>query len=300
MLNKIKSLALSEKRKKIFEHYQKKLKKKFSASLVKESSCLLLTAAIEIKDKKQVRRNDTAMRLNDYKETLLKWLTKQKTVSRVVFVDNSGFPLDELKKLAEENNPFGKEVEFLSFIYQGPTNLDKSYYELMTVRYALDHSELLKKAKYFLEVSGRGFIANIDKIMNGLPDDFHVVATFENNNAYIATNILIFKKDFFEKMIFAYAIKILQDKGSRDYMYLERAYARAILLAIEKNYRWYPFCAEPVVIGMSGTKNKSYTQSWFYYKKATLLNRQVNKIQRSSHGRNCEHILDLWQQPPRD
>src|ERR1700761_4610533 len=77
------------------------------------STCLLLTATIKVKDDLVfTARKDTNTRLSDYKQALTLWLAHPDTKS-VVFVENSGSDLSELREIAKQAPT--KNVEFLSF-----------------------------------------------------------------------------------------------------------------------------------------------------------------------------------------
>lgn len=275
-------------------HYQH-----FSDNGMSEKCCLVLTAAIEVKNKSLVKRNNTATRLNDYKMSLKKWLTKQTSIKKIVFVDNSGYPLDELRGIVNKYNTYNKEVEFLSYVAESQPNVDKSHYELMQIKYALDHSQLLRGSEYFVEVSGRQFINNIDTIVKALPGSLHVIGEFSENFSYLETDIIIFNREFYQKEIFDYALKISLDTTRKDYLYLERQYARAILRSIEKDYQWYPFPYEPVMVGFGGTNNTRFLRTRRKSLWRTFIFRIYYQFNRTSFGRNRKHLMNHWHQEPR-
>lgn len=252
--------------------------------------CLLLTAAIEVRNKSLVKRNDTATRLNDYKVTLKRWLTEQKSVSKIVLIDCSGYPLDELKSIVAQNNPYKKEVELMSFVTSGRANEDKSYGELLIDRYALDNSRLLKGATHFIHTSGRVFIENIDAIINGLPDEFDMVSIFQNNLSNSQLDTWISKKDFFNREMYQYLISNVDDNKKLHY---ERVFVKALHQALAKDYRWFPFAVEPIVRGVSGTKNELFRMGKLRSYYITLLEHLLDRVRRNSHGKNRPHLLDL-------
>lgn len=258
--------------------------------------CLLLTSTIEVKNKSLVRRNDTLVRLNDYKTALKKWLLKQKSLSKIVFVDNSGYPLDELKEVVRGNNPFNKEVEFVSFNSSEDLQLDRSRGELKTIDFALENSEIIKTCDCFAKVTGRVFIKNIDKIALSIPDYFHIVSNFSNNLTYIDTVVIFFQKDYYKKHIAEYAKLNANDE---ERLYIERVYAKAVLQTIAEDYRWFPLGREPVIDGMSGTKNKPYSRSWISYLKGNIYSKLYYNFYKTSYGKNRKHLLEKWNIIPR-
>ncbi len=253
--------------------------------------CLILTAAIEVKNKQIVRRNDTRTRLNDYKWALKNWLTKQKLLAKIIFVENSGYSLSELKEVVRNNNPYHKEVEFIQYVAQGKETVDKSYGELFLIYNAVKKSRLMRDCEYFVEASGRAFWANGDAIIKNLPENFDVASKFSHNLAYADTEVMAMKKSFFTDVIFPYAESHL-DESIR--CYLERAYAKAIHLAISKDYRWYPFAVEPIIVGIGGTKNKRYTHGYWHSIFGTIISFLYYNFYKTSYGKNQKHLLEKW------
>jgi hypothetical protein len=256
---------------------------------------LLLTACIQVKNPSLVKRNDTIIRLADYIRTLKRWLNDQKSLTNIVFVENSGYRLDELQVIANSQNPSGKNIEFLQFEASGKSLTDKSYGELMIADYALSHSKLLQSAPGFVHASGRAFMSNIDKIINGLPDDFDVVSKFQNNLANSELNIFIVKTEFFKKQLLDYLKSNINEANK---MYYERAFTKALHLALSRDYRWFPFCVEPSVVSIGGTKNMPIGISWIGTQYVNLVNHLSDRISRTSHGKNRNHLLELWKLKP--
>ena len=60
---------------------------------------LVLTATIDVTVNKTVKIKNSNERLEQYIKSLKKWLTKQNIFKRIVFVENSGHNLNELREL---------------------------------------------------------------------------------------------------------------------------------------------------------------------------------------------------------
>src|SRR5579863_9294339 len=76
---------------------------------------LVMTATITPAVNAQVKRSDPRVRLEDYKKALRFWLADpHPALSRILFLENSGADLAELRVIAEIENPRNKEVEFVS------------------------------------------------------------------------------------------------------------------------------------------------------------------------------------------
>lgn len=263
--------------------------------------CLLLTSTIEVQNKSLVKRSDTRTRLEDYKQALKKWLTKQNSLDKIVFAENSGYPLDELKKIVADYNLLNKEVEFVSFKYSGAGDKDISMGEIRSIEYALSHSRLLERSEKFAKVTGRVFVKNIDSIMSSLHEDFHVVARLSENLMCMDSVLGIFDLACYKKVINDFVISEMNSASER--IDFESVYARAIHLALSINYRWYPLPEEFVLDGMSGTKNISYGKR-YNARRALLVNfiaRQYHKFFRNAYSKKegREHLLSRWNIEPK-
>jgi len=158
---------------------------------MKDSLCLLLTSTIEVRHRQLVTRNRTEQRIEDYKTSLRKWLTRQNGVKKIVFADNSGYPLEELKEMAGQWNQRGKEVEFLSLApHPEIPQRGKSLGEIDMMHQAMRESRLLKEAGVFVKVTGRLFIPNTEKIVKALPERFDVAGQFSPNLTYMDTTVI--------------------------------------------------------------------------------------------------------------
>lgn len=267
---------------------------------MRDDICVLLTSAIEVKNKHLVKRHDTATRLEDYKRALRSWLTKQTHVQHIVFVDNSGYPLDTLKHIAETENVHGKHVEFLSFHYDTTGDSDISLGEIAILDYALTHSQTLANTSYFIKCTGRVFVENIDSLVQDLPETFHAVARFSENLSYIDSVIMIFETRMYrEDMLSLIAQTMKQPNGKTDF---ERAYAKVLHELLAKDYQWFPFSHEPIFSGMSGTKNQSYRKKYGRFQSLwySFISHMFYKRYRTSWGKSSgrEHLLVRWNIQP--
>jgi len=76
---------------------------------------LVMTATIIPAVDAGVKRADPRLRLEDYKQALRYWLCyEHPAAERILLLENSGADLGELRAIAEDENPRGKPVEFLS------------------------------------------------------------------------------------------------------------------------------------------------------------------------------------------
>ncbi len=276
---------------------------KFSMPISNERSqktdiALLLVATINIGNKALLKRNNTKERLLDYEQSLRLWL-KQKSISKIVFVDNSAYSLDSLKKVAAEHNTLGKEVEFLSFNFVSPTDSNIALGELVSIDHALENSKLLSTCDSFVKMTGRVFVRNIDAIVKDLDAGFHMVSRLSENLTYVDSASVIFNKKFYLEMVSGFCkdeLKRVIERGERTD--IERLFAKALHRGVALDYRWFPYSHEPVLQGMSGTKNISYAKRHNAYRalKMHVFGRMFYRLTRTSWGESSgrRHLMDRW------
>lgn len=267
---------------------------------MQEKLSLLLTATIEVHNKDLVKRNDTLVRLSDYEGALRLWLNKQKTLKKIIFAENSGYSLESLKKIAEEENPQRIDVEFISVPPTPGGDVNIGLGELSIIEFALSHSRLLQTSSHFLKVTGRVFIKNIDQMIQTFPIEFHMISFFSENLNYVDSVIVGFHTQCYQERIGNEAKEqMIHPNGRMDF---ERALAKAFHKAIANDFRWYPFSIIPVVCGMSGTKNTSYTKKYnsFYSLYRTTLSKIHYLFTRTVHDGRHErkHLLERWEIKP--
>ena len=124
---------------------------------------LVMTAAIDPKGMGGLSVNDVKERAGQYLGTLRFYL-ENTAVERIVFAENSGYPLDGFRELVEKYPQ--KQVELLSCnLNDYPRKLGKSYGELRVMDHVADNSRLVAEAGGFFKVTGRFPILNIGKLL---------------------------------------------------------------------------------------------------------------------------------------
>ncbi len=97
-----------------------------------------------------LKRNDSKLRLDDYKRALRLWLADP-SVSRLVICENSGADLEELRAIVEDLRQYDKAIEILSFVQSSfPGHLGKGYGEMSILSHMLDNSKILADSKSLL------------------------------------------------------------------------------------------------------------------------------------------------------
>lgn len=150
-----------------------------------DNICLVLTACmVPSPDVFALEIKDVNVRKQQYIDSLIFYI-RNTNLKKIIFCDNSNFKeLDEIKKLAEENN---KEFEWICF--QGNTNKTiekgKGYGEGEILKYVCENSKLIQRCEYMLKITGRLKITNIN----------HLIRLAKEKKNYV--NIYIDKKNQF-------------------------------------------------------------------------------------------------------
>lgn len=228
---------------------------------------LLLTACIRPADATiqgtNLQRNDPLVRLEDYKNALLYWLTyKDARIKAIVFVENSGYSLSELQELATAHKEAGREIEFLQFTASSvPPGLHYGYQELEMIDNALAHSELLRKADYVIKTTGRLYFPTLSRLLDTVkPEQLFVSDSrdfdfLNQSHHYVLTTLFITQKQFYLKHLYKAKDTMVKATSLMELLFyhilkpLHKASPGAVILR-------FPFNVNPV--GVSATLNKSY------------------------------------------
>jgi len=118
---------------------------------------LVMTATVTPAVNAGVKRSSPQVRLEDYKRALRFWLSyPHRVAERILFLENSGADLSELRAIVEKENPAAREVEFLALPKQAiPDGLNYGYTEMQTLDEGLVLSKLRAATTHLVKVTGR-------------------------------------------------------------------------------------------------------------------------------------------------
>src|SRR5579863_2080483 len=118
---------------------------------------LVMTATVTPAPNAQVKRASPQIRLDDYKRALRFWLRyPHPSAQRILFLENSGADLSELRTIAERENPMGKGVEFLSLpAHEIPPGSNYGYTEMQMLDEGLALSTLRRSTTHMIKTTGR-------------------------------------------------------------------------------------------------------------------------------------------------
>ena len=132
---------------------------------------LVMTAAIEPSPQATVRRADPALRRADYEQALRFWLRyPHPCASRILFLENSSADLTSLRRIVEQENTLGKQVEFLS-IPSGhiPDGLNYGFSEMELLDAGLSRSVLRRETTHMIKTTGRLVFPGLGRALDRLP-----------------------------------------------------------------------------------------------------------------------------------
>jgi hypothetical protein len=94
---------------------------------------LLLTATINIKGMPKAYPTVPEQRQEDYYNSLKYYINFHPRIKKILFVENSGWPLERLQETTQEN-PHNKQIEFISLDANDfPRNFGKGYGETLLI-----------------------------------------------------------------------------------------------------------------------------------------------------------------------
>lgn len=260
--------------------------------------CLVLTSTIAVDHPEFIRRGgriDTETRLLDYTAALSAWMTRQDAVRDIVFVDNSGYPLDALQAVVDRHAHSGKRVELISFRTAGYTpERGRSFGELDILDTALQRSVLLREAEAFAKVTGRVFVPNADAILTTVARDFDIVGTLSHNLTWLDTVFVLFRRELFRDRLLPHALERVNDWTRH---HVERVLASAALHAIAEGARWYPFPRHPRLLGIRGIDGAPYPSGRIRARAVDFFAWGHHRSLDVATGAPSPHPMDRWTAP---
>jgi hypothetical protein len=226
-----------------------------------------MTATVDVRGVVGLLRNDPIARLEDYRSALEQW-TQSRGLDALIFVENSGYDIDVLRRTAQGSALHPDHVEFLSFDGQDfPRELGKGYGETLNLEYALANSRLLSTGAYrMLRVNGRNYVENVDVFLEALRAPTEILCDLNQLLTWGDGRVLGGTIDFFESYLCPYGREIDDSRG----YYLEHAVARAVHRGMAEGLVWRPYPEPPIVRGFSGTSNVEAAENRFVRKGRAL------------------------------
>jgi hypothetical protein len=226
---------------------------------------LVLTACIDPSAGEYLlHRNQPSVRLADYKSALEYWLSyPDERIRKILFIENSKYPLHELQEVARTKNPLNKEVEFISLDCNWyPPGGHYGYAELRMLDLGLEQSRLRSETTHMIKVSGRFRFPKLNKLLNLLPQSFDAAAdariwqspTKRLEHPNVTTQIILFEHDFYQKYLFGcYKELETAEDTHMEYIYYVK------LMALKDSHKiLFRFPINMTPVGQPAHRSKSY------------------------------------------
>lgn len=199
-------------------------------------------------------RRDTDTRYQDYKQAFTQWVHTPGDFP-LIFVENSGFDLSELKAISDAAAK--RKVEFLSF--QCPPfdgSLGKGYGEMICLDYCLDHSEILRSRSRFLKVTGRYFLSNAARLLHAVESrpDADVICNLLDDLTWADSRAFGGSTSFLRDHLCAMR-HLVNDSEGRAF---ENVLARAMHRVMSDGGKWALLPEPPQLTGVSGSLGRAW------------------------------------------
>jgi hypothetical protein len=227
---------------------------------------LVLTACVDpSKGTYPLKRADPETRLSDYHTSLRYWLRHEDPrLKNILLIENSGYSLRSLEKIAREENQLAKEVEFLSLDCNWyPKGGHYGYAELKMLDLGLQASKLRPLTTHMIKVSGRFLFPAISRLLDRIPGDFDAVADARTStilfkkysDPYVTTQIILFKHAFYR----AYLQDCYRELESGKIHHMERIYYEKLISLRDGHNVLLRFPCNVPPVGFPAHRKSSYS-----------------------------------------
>lgn len=227
---------------------------------IEQDLALLLTATIDIKGMPKAYPTVPEQRQEDYYNSLKYYITHHPRIRKIVFVENSGYPLDRVREAVREN-PYQKEVEFISLTCNDfPRKFGKGYGESLLIEQGFANSNLIREVKYIAKITGRIYLLNLTEILENVRDYYDCLCDFKDQGYILKrifgektaspnsdTRFLVFSKEVYWQYF-----QPLHQQHKQGCFYFETQYYQAIRQAQNEFKVISRFPIEPKFRGIAG------------------------------------------------
>ena len=215
--------------------------------------CVLLTACVNPSGMSHTTLQNPQIRAEQYKEALNYYL--KETSLPIVFCENTMYDISDV---FQQYIASGR-LEYLTF---NGNNYDKSkgkgYGEALIMKYAINHSKVIKNCKYLIKITGRLIIKDIKRISSSPLLLYDNLFRCNIKDKFISTYIFIARPLLVLKFVEKYQEMIREDSPTNDL--IEHHLYRALTKDSEICHTTFvPFISIPKVVGISGTTGEPYS-----------------------------------------
>ena len=217
-----------------------------------DNTVIVLTACVNPRGMLYTALQDVNIRQKQYEDTLAFYL--KNTEYKIVLVENT---LSDLGYEFKQEISTGR-LEYITFDGNNfDRSLGKGFGEAQMLSYALNNSKLLKSYPYFIKITGRLIVKNINslsKIIISKESKKIIACNIRPSKKLATSTFFIVEKDFFSSYFISRMGEIDDRKGN----WFEHILYSAIIEAKKDGYKSVVFPFPIKVIGVSGTTAKSY------------------------------------------
>lgn len=237
------------------------------------SRLLVLTASVDIRNCPRVARIDVGERLSDYRSGLAAWLGRLDRHWSVLFVENSGFPLDEVEQVAARSAVpvhFWQYVESAGVTAQGKGAGEAAMLDRVVGSGHLDGHDWVVKC------TGRLSVVNAGRILPPAPKEPAFSAPLRPDLTYADSRLFAATPEALRRYFRGLGADVDEPAGR----YFEHALARAMHRGMADELRFVPLAELPLFTGVSGSTGARYGS-----RRAALLRRGHDRLRRLIHSR---------------
>lgn len=229
---------------------------------------LVMTATVTPAANARVKRSSPQVRLEDYKGALRFWLKyPHAAAERILFLENSGADLTELRTIADTENPMQREVEFISLrACEIPAGRTYGYAEMRALDEGLIQSKLRHATTHMIKATGRltfpALGKALDRVTNSargetVPLELMIDCRrlgFPRRGHDAKVQLFVCSHEFYDRVLRGSN----QEMNATDLRLLEQLIFRKVIpfKALPGCYLRFPCNVEPV--GYFGFKNRRY------------------------------------------
>jgi hypothetical protein len=227
---------------------------------INQDFALVLTATIDIKGMPKAYPTVAEQRQEDYYNSVSYYVNNQPQIQKIIFIENSGWPLDRVKE-ALNNNPYEKTVEFISLDCNDfPREFGKGYGESLLIDRGLEKSSLINTVTHFGKITGRIYLKNMTEILATTEENYDCLCDYKDFGwkvkrligkkdvrPYCDTRFIVFNQDFYN-----HNIRPLHQQHQKGCFYLELEFYQAFKRLAEKEKIISRFVVEPDFQGIAG------------------------------------------------
>ena len=230
---------------------------KFASKDARSRSVVVLLSACIHPNVLTTQRQDPAVRMRQYGESLRKWGVAE-GFDGLVFCENSGADLTELEARAQQSSRH--DMEFLSFKgARFDPALGKGFGEMAIIGHALKTSRLIAGANLVLKVTGRIYVRNIKQLaqlLRGI-SDVSVFCDLRRNLTEADSRVFCASRAFIRDYLLPRAQFLNDSKGA----FFEHVLAKAAHAAMADGLVWAPLPRAHWMDGVGGAADEQIRSS---------------------------------------